>query len=272
MVFLNTTYKKEKYDTKHKNNTITKNLRYHTKQIRWNHHIKTQALKLAHHLHQSKEERTDKKTTKEIKREKPTTNKQTAQKMSFPRRNGNTINQNNTKITTLTNKKHNYVHMPKKLITIIINTHTYHNKMTLPLNRALETKLGPLKNTLPNHPQTYHNIHKTHFYKNNNTQSKDENQNLLETLISNLKHTNNNNTFPHNTQLYTLPTTKSKLPSDTFHNIKLILCYGDIEKNPGPKFTLLLNHPQIHQKKHNTYFYKNTTQIKNEYVYILELF
>jgi hypothetical protein len=184
MVFLNTTYKKEKYNTKHKNNTITKNLRYHTKQTRWNHHIKTQALKLAHHLHQRKEERADKKTTKNIthkvgakniqphinttknitpskkskspKKEnnkevkvkvkgKPTTNKQTAQEMSFPRRNGNTINQNNTKITTLTSKKHNYAHMPKKLITINKNTHTYHNKMTLPLNRDPETKLGPLK-------------------------------------------------------------------------------------------------------------------------------
>jgi hypothetical protein len=46
-VFLNTTYKKIKYNTKYKNKTIAKT-------HRWTHHIKTQALKLAHIPRQKK--------------------------------------------------------------------------------------------------------------------------------------------------------------------------------------------------------------------------
>jgi hypothetical protein len=65
---------------------------------------------------------------------------------------------------------------------------------------------------------------------------------------------------------------KKKTLSNTFYNKKTILCCGDIETNPGPKFTLLLNHPQIHQEKHNTYFYKNSIQIKIEYDHIFESF
>jgi hypothetical protein len=34
---------------------------------------------------------------------------------------------------------------------------------------------------------------------------------------------------------------KRKTPNYTFYNKKDILICGDIEKNPGPKFTLLLN-------------------------------
>jgi hypothetical protein len=66
--------------------------------------------------------------------------------------------------------------------------------------------------------------------------------------------------------------TRKKSPSYTFDNKKAILKCGNIERNPGPKFTLLLDHPQIHQEKQNTYFYKNTTQIKIEYEHIFELF
>jgi hypothetical protein len=65
---------------------------------------------------------------------------------------------------------------------------------------------------------------------------------------------------------------KRKTLGNTFHNKKSILCCGDIETNPGPKLTLLLNHPHIHQEKHNTYFYKNTIQIKIEYDHIFESF
>jgi hypothetical protein len=64
----------------------------------------------------------------------------------------------------------------------------------------------------------------------------------------------------------------NKIPKYTFYNKKSILICGDIESNPGPKFTLLPNHPQEHLDKYKTYFYKNTTQIKNEYVHMLELF
>jgi hypothetical protein len=68
----------------------------------------------------------------------------------------------------------------------------------------------------------------------------------------------------------TIPNTKT--PNYTYQNKKLLLRCGDIERNPGPKFTLLLNHPQSHQEKHKTYFYKNTTQIKFEYAHIFESF
>jgi hypothetical protein len=47
---------------------------------------------------------------------------------------------------------------------------------------------------------------------------------------------------------------------------------GTLKATPAPNFTLLLNHPQDHLEKYKTYFYKNTTQIKNEYIHILELF
>jgi hypothetical protein len=59
-------------------------------------------------------------------------------------------------------------------------------------------------------------------------------------------------------------------PNKSTH-LLLLIC-GDVEKNPDPKLNLLLNHPQIHQEKHNIYFYKNTIQIKIEYEHILELF
>jgi hypothetical protein len=61
-------------------------------------------------------------------------------------------------------------------------------------------------------------------------------------------------------------------PSYTFHNKKAKLICGDIERTPNPKFTLLLNHPQIHQEKHKTYFYKNITQLKTEYKHIFRIF
>jgi hypothetical protein len=64
--------------------------------------------------------------------------------------------------------------------------------------------------------------------------------------------------------------THKQTPNKSTH-LLLLIC-GDIERNPGPKLNLLLNHPQIYQEKHNTYFYKNTTQIKIEYEYIFELF
>jgi hypothetical protein len=64
--------------------------------------------------------------------------------------------------------------------------------------------------------------------------------------------------------------THKQTPNKSTH-LLLLIC-GDIERNPGSKLNLLLNHPQIHQEKHNTYFYKNTTQIKIEYEYIFELF
>jgi hypothetical protein len=66
--------------------------------------------------------------------------------------------------------------------------------------------------------------------------------------------------------------TKNNTPKYTFHNKKILLKYGDIESNPGPRPTLFLNHPQIHLEKQKTYFYYKTTQIKPEYNHILEQF
>jgi hypothetical protein len=51
----------------------------------------------------------------------------------------------------------------------------------------------------------------------------------------------------------------------------LLKC-GDIESNPGPRYTSLLNHPQIHHERQKTYFYNKTTQIKPEYNHIFVLF
>jgi exonuclease III len=51
----------------------------------------------------------------------------------------------------------------------------------------------------------------------------------------------------------------------------LIKC-GDIESNPGPRCTLLLNHPQEHLEKQKTYFFHKTIQIKPEYNHIFVLF
>jgi hypothetical protein len=70
----------------------------------------------------------------------------------------------------------------------------------------------------------------------------------------------------------TLLNTKDYILKYTFYDKKSILTCGDIESNPGPKFTLLLNHPQEHLEKYKTYFYKNTTQIKNEYIHTLKSF
>jgi hypothetical protein len=77
---------------------------------------------------------------------------------------------------------------------------------------------------------------------------------------------------PQKTIITTLYKPHRKSPKYTFHNNTSLLKCGDIESNPGPKFTLLLNHPQLHQEKHKTYFYKNTTQIKMEYEHIFNLF
>jgi hypothetical protein len=66
--------------------------------------------------------------------------------------------------------------------------------------------------------------------------------------------------------------TKNKTPNYTFHNKKILLKCDDIESNPGPRPTFLLNHPQIYLEKQKTYFFNKTTQIKPEYNHILELF
>jgi hypothetical protein len=81
-----------------------------------------------------------------------------------------------------------------------------------------------------------------------------------------LLHKSLDNTQPHPKKyLY-------KIPNYTYLNTKSLLKCGDIESNPGPRFTLLLNHPQIHLEKQKTYFYNKTIQIKPEYKHIFETF
>jgi hypothetical protein len=70
----------------------------------------------------------------------------------------------------------------------------------------------------------------------------------------------------------TPPRDKNMSLAYIFHNQKSLLICGDIEKNPGPRSTLLSNHPQAHTDKQKAYFYCKTTQIKPEYNHILEQF
>jgi hypothetical protein len=90
--------------------------------------------------------------------------------------------------------------------------------------------------------------------------------------ITNKSHTPHQNIKRKNYHKTILPNTKRKTSYCIFHDKKSILICGDIERNPGPKLTLFLNHSQIHQEKHNTYVYKNSIQIKIEYEYIFESF
>jgi hypothetical protein len=91
-------------------------------------------------------------------------------------------------------------------------------------------------------------------------------------IWKNIRKSVKKNTKPNIKKSPTLLNTKNHILKYTFHDQKSILSCGDIESNPGPKFTLLLNYPQDHLEKHKTYFYKNTIQMKNEYIHIFELF
>jgi hypothetical protein len=112
---------------------------------------------------------------------------------------------------------------------------------------------GPNMKKIPVHAKPHLNIH--HILKRDY-----------------LKKRQKTNVTPKNNKTSIITKIKRKIPSYTFHNKKAILICRDIERNFGSKLTLLLNRPQIHQVKHNTYFYKNTTQIKIEYEHIFKLF
>jgi hypothetical protein len=58
---------------------------------------------------------------------------------------------------------------------------------------------------------------------------------------------------------------KSPYYNYNYYNKNALLKCGDIESNLGPRYTPLLNHPQIHHERQKTYFYHKTTQIKPEY-------
>jgi hypothetical protein len=59
--------------------------------------------------------------------------------------------------------------------------------------------------------------------------------------------------YPYIKHVYKTTPTPSRdrnmTPIHTFHNHKSLLICGDIESNPGPRSTLLSNHPQAHTEK-----------------------
>ena len=127
-------------------------------------------------------------------------------------------------------------------------------------------------------PNTYTNKYNasTHQHKNNkdplnNTKTQKytpKKQNTITLTTTSAHLPLKNKELP---QTKSIPNTKNK-PTYTFHNKKILLKYGDIESNFGPKPTLLANHPQIDMVKQKTYFYKKTIQIKPEYKHILKTF
>jgi hypothetical protein len=111
-----------------------------------------------------------------------------------------------------------------------------------------------------NKPQTYSQIHldknKANPYKKTTQNKSNKYQHLLKLI----------------TPLKTITQTKRKIPTYTFNNKKMLLKCGDIERNPGPRINLLVNHPQIHHERQKADFYNKTIQIKPEYNHIFELF
>jgi hypothetical protein len=164
-------------------------------------------------------------------------------------------------------------------------------KSLLPNNNTIR-KLDPKFTQLPNHPHNQQNNHTTFSYKSWKS-SKQKNTTftlkpwtrnsppLSPPKISQLitKHVYisepHNPHFPHKNldKIQSHPKKiLHKIPNYTYLNTKSLLKCGEIEINPGPKFTFLLNHPQIHLEKQKTYFYNKTIQIKLEYKHIFETF
>jgi hypothetical protein len=189
-----------------------------------------------------KKEKTEKRKRKSKENEKKKTKEKIPKKtknkvfLNTTYRNRNNNNAKNWKQTQYTNTK------PYKL-----QSKKYHAKQTLKINIEYQQTI-PLSHNLTD-------------------------QKYKIPTLGNQKTTRITHTSP-NIGKYPKQTTRGKIPpkKHIFHSkISLLMC-GDIESNPGPKFTLLLNHPQLHQDKHKTYFYKNTTQIKIEYIHIFEPF
>jgi hypothetical protein len=109
-----------------------------------------------------------------------------------------------------------------------------------------------------NHSHTNQDIYKTDLYSKTTQQRNNKHQHPIKLTIA-LKKTTN-------------PTKRKIISPYTFFNKKTLLKCGDIESNLGPRFNLLINHPQIHHDRQKKYFYNKTTQIKPEYNHIFELF
>jgi hypothetical protein len=134
----------------------------------------------------------------------------------------------------------------------------------------MRTNCNILQQTSPNNLPTITSIKHNHYQQNNSpyykpntiTNSTSKSHYLKKTTT--IKLTN----YQHNHAKKRRRTIHNK----SYHNNTLLLRCGDIESNQEPKLPLLLNHPQSHQEKHKTYFYKNTTQINIEYAHIFESF
>jgi hypothetical protein len=165
-------------------------------------------------------------------------------------------------------------------------SHKNHNKISLLLCGNVETNLGPIMNILQNHPQTHHDKHTTYFYKNTiqlkdvyqqltletKNNNKTENNNLIENIIFALIAIIAQTSTICYIKIKMVTKAKNITPNYTFYNKKTLIKSGDIESNPKPRFTLLLNHPQVHLERQKMYFYIKTTQIKPKSNHILELF
>jgi hypothetical protein len=182
------------------------------------------------------------------------------------------------------------------------NTQEHHNQI---LSKPCDTKKTPIRPTTKTHtkntPKYQKRNHTKHYYFKTNTNKYEHKKktffpylqsahsqylkNIKLYLLVVCKHHMVKNNLKDKNAYIDAPTVNTgitnkkltikkckKMPNYTFFNKLTILKCGDIESNPGPRFSLLLNHPQEHHDKQKTYFYNKTTQLKPEYNHILELF
>jgi hypothetical protein len=146
----------------------------------------------------------------------------------------NTPQKNQEKTKTTNTCKHNHIEPQNKCQKI---THTQSRKIP---EKCIQNKQS-------------HNQHKSH-------NEKSPQHRLPQLTIPNTPHIKSHK-----------PKTKKTTKSTYTHPTKLlILLGGNNETNPGPTKNILQKHLQTHHDKHNTYFYKNTIQLKNEYNHLLE--
>jgi hypothetical protein len=152
--------------------------------------------------------------------------------------------------------------LPKK-------THNMRYNQIKIITMAQHTRLK--SHTQPKTHKTIHPLHTHHktqtskinTQKNKSTHTYIEKYNLTTTT---------KNPITYKIRIKEITQNNNKIPHYTFYNKIIRLKCGDIESNPGPRHTLLLNHSQIHQERQKTYFFNKTTQIKPEYIHIFELF
>jgi hypothetical protein len=124
---------------------------------------------------------------------------------------------------------------------------------TTTTNITKQTHEITIKTTITKPPK-HHQTEKTHQHKH--THASKRQKDIMERKIIITTQTNNKPPYYNN----------------NYYNKKALLKCGDIESNLGPRYTPLLNHPQVHHERQQTYFYNKTTQIKPEYNHIFELF